>query len=312
MKIKKGSIVLKFLIIGIGFLTFQNPIKSSPTMIPPSLYFDTSFNLIEPVTNCGVEIFTIKDTSYAYIFSGMDSTLKWSGIHKRCYKVNLISKKVTRLPDLPDSLGRIALSATRIGNKIYVVGGYHVFSNGSEKSSSLVHEFDAIGDTFTLKKIALPVAIDDHVQLSYRDSLIYIIGGWSNTRNVSNVQIYEPTNNIWHIGTPFPDNRYKAFGASGYLNENPRDRSAYLNIIGGASDVGQFPAKNYSISGEININKVDSISWSIIKMCDSCFSYRSATIPIPQSGAIVIGGNDSSYNYNAIDYKYRQLLSTTN
>tara|TARA_B110000240_G_scaffold180747_1_gene212006 strand:+ start:1559 stop:2197 length:639 start_codon:yes stop_codon:yes gene_type:complete len=196
MKIKKGSIVLKFLIIGIGFLTFQNPIKSSPKMIPPSLYFETSFNLIEPVTNCGVEILTIKDTSYAYIFSGLDSTLKWSGIHKRCYKVNLTSKKATRLPELANSLGRIALSASLIGNKIYIVSGYDVFSNGSEKSSSLVHEFDPIGDTFTLKKTTLPIAIDDHVHLSYRDSLIYIIGGWSNTKNVSDVQIYDPKNNI--------------------------------------------------------------------------------------------------------------------
>ena len=312
MKIKRGSIVLKFLIIGIGFLTFKNPIKSSPTMIPPSLYFDTSFNLIEPVTNCGVEIFTIKDTSYAYIFNGMDSTLKWSGIHKRCYKVNLTSKKATRLPDLPDSLGRIALSATRIGNKIYVVGGYHVFSNGSEKSSSLVHEFDPIGDTFTLKKTTLPIAIDDNIQLPYRDSLIYVIGGWSNTKNVSDVQIYDPKNNIWFAGTPLPDSRYTAFGATGYIEEDPRSKLAYLNIMGGASDKGQFPAKNYSITGEINTRKVDSVTWSILKMCDSCFAYRSATVPVPHSGAIVIGGNDSSYNFNAIDYKDKQMLSTTN
>ena len=148
--------------------------------------------------------------------------------------------------------------------------------------------------------------------MSYRDSLIYIIGGWSNTKNVSDVQIYDPKNNIWFAGTPLPDSRYTAFGATGYIEEDPRNKLAYLNIMRGASDKGQFPAKNYSITGEINTCKVDSVTWSILKMCDSCFAYRSANVPIPHSGAIVLGGIDSSYNFNAIDYKDKQMFSTTN
>lgn len=82
--------------------------------------------------------------------------------------------------------------------------------------------------------------------------------------------------------------------------------------MNGASDKGQFPAKNYSITGEINTHKLDRVTWSILKMCDSCFAYRSATVPLAHSGAIVPGGSDSSYNFNAIDYKDKQMLSTTN
>jgi len=311
MKLKKGNSILKLLIIGFCLFEFHSSINSTPLIEGPNIKFDSTFQLAEPVTNCGTDIFTIQDTSYAYIFSGMDSTLKWSGIHKRCYKINLTSKVVTRLPDLPDSLGRIALSATRIGDKIYVLGGYHVFANGSEKSSSLVHEFDPIGDTFTLKKIILPVAIDDHVQLAYRDSLLYIIGGWSETKNVRNVQIYEPKNNKWLVGTPLPDNRYTAFGATGYIQEDDRYHSGTLQILGGASDLGQFPVKNYYISGNIDINKPDSIAWDIHNLCDSCHAYRAATIPITHHGAFVLGGSDSSYNYNASDYKSRKVLHTT-
>jgi hypothetical protein len=64
----------------------------------------------------------------------------------------------------------------------------------------------------------LPIPTDDHVQCVWRDSLIYIITGWSNTGNIPNVQIYDPANDTVLSGTPIPNSDdYKAFGASGVI-----------------------------------------------------------------------------------------------
>lgn len=261
-----------------------------------AINFENNFKLAEPVTNCAVESVNDGWDRTTYIFGGMDSTLKWSGIHLRCYKLEKNGRKITPLPNIPDTMGKIAHSATRIKDKIYVVGGYHVFANGHEVSSSRAHEFDIEGDTFTNKQINLPVPIDDHVQVRYRDSLLYVIGGWSNTGNVGNVQIYDPANNKWLVGTPLPDNRYKVFGASGFIEDST------MVIVGGALNGANFPASKNQIKGVIDPNNPLKITWSINKMCDSCAAYRSGCVPYPNLGAIWFGGSDTTYNYDGKAY----------
>jgi hypothetical protein len=265
--------------------------------------------LLEPVANCALEIFEDSAHKNLYVFGGIDSTLNSSGIHNRCYKVDMIRNKVVRIPDLPDSLGKIALSATRIGNKIYVAGGYHVFANGSEKTSEWVHEFDPLGDRFTSKQIKIPVPVDDHLQFAYRDSLIYLIGGWSQNRNVDNVQIYDVKHDKWLVGTPLPGDEYKFFGASGaYISS--RNEIVYM---GGASDKGFFPIRNFVRTGKIDKSDPTKITWDIDTLPFQVGVYRSACILL--SGGtepLWIGGSDTSYNYNARAYSTGKSLKTTN
>tara|TARA_B100000508_G_scaffold69636_1_gene54385 strand:- start:19778 stop:21136 length:1359 start_codon:yes stop_codon:yes gene_type:complete len=275
-----------------------------------SIEFTHILDLPEPVTNGGVEFFEIGDSSYVYLFGGIDSTLKSSGIHRRCYKINVHTKSVSRIPDLPDTLGRIALSADRVGDKIYVVGGYHVFADGSEKTSSLVHEFDPVGDTFTSKKIVLPVPVDDHVQLVYKwnqplpnneRELLYIIGGWSHNKNVPNVQIYDPKNNKWLVGTSLPDSRYLTFGAVGKIYDGNN-----IVFVGGASDGAGFPVQRYGRSGIIDKDDPTKITWSILSPGVSLKSYRSTNV-----AGLIVGGTDTSYNYNAKAYQGGKVLEPT-
>ena len=72
--------------------------------------------------NAGCEGF-VDGTPYLYSFGGIDSTKIYSGIHLRSFRTNLESLKSERIPDLPDSLGKIAAGASRIGNIIYIIGG---------------------------------------------------------------------------------------------------------------------------------------------------------------------------------------------
>jgi hypothetical protein len=267
-------------------------------------------NLPEPVTNGAVSAYSTFKGTYIYVFGGLDSTLLSSGIHRRCYKINVAdSSDVTRLPDLPDSLGRIALSATKVRDRIYIVGGYYVFANGREKSSSLVHEFDLLGDTFTNKKIVLPVPIDDHVQDVWKDSLLFIINGWSDSANVRETQIYNPSNNSWQKGSPYKIDMIPTFGAGGGINGNT------IYIQGGArSDRNSFPSVSNYYKGEIQPNNPTQITWSTISSNDSLTSYRSAIIFNGDGGTepIIVGGSKRSYNYNARDYTSGKLLAPMN
>jgi hypothetical protein len=193
-----------------------------------------------------------------------------------------------------------------VRDKIYIVGGYYVFANGREKSSSLVHEFDLLGDTFTNKKIVLPVPIDDHVQDVWKDSLLFIINGWSDLANVRETQIYNPSNNIWQKGSPYKIDMIPTFGACGGIIGNN------IYVQGGArSDRNSFPSISNYYKGEIQPNNPTQITWSTISSNDSLTSYRSAIIFNGYGGPepVIVGGSKRSYNYNARDYTSGKLLA---
>ena len=80
-------------------------------------------NLPEPVSNNAVCEGFVNDTAYVYSFAGIDFSKKYSGIHLRAFRFNTITGKSERIADLPDTLGKVAAAASRIGNIIYITGG---------------------------------------------------------------------------------------------------------------------------------------------------------------------------------------------
>ena len=93
----------------------------------------------------------------------------------------------------------------------------------------------------------IPVPIDDHVQAVWRDSLIYVVTGWSDTRNVPNVQIYNPTEDKWIEGTSVPTGvQFESFGTSGTILGDT------IFYYGGASFGFRFPVQNTLRKGVID------------------------------------------------------------
>ena len=65
---------------------------------------DKVAELPEPFTNGAVSLSSVGFETYIYVFGGVDSSLSSSGIHRRCYKVNITNPgDVKRLQDLPDT-----------------------------------------------------------------------------------------------------------------------------------------------------------------------------------------------------------------
>lgn len=236
------------------------------------------------------------DSLCFYSFGGIDSTLHHAGIHLESWRYNTVSELWTQLPNLPDTMGKIAMGVSRVDSIIYVIGGYHVFNSGSELSSNKVHRFNTQTNSFLPDGAEIPVPIDDHVQCTYRDSLIYVITGWSNSNNVNNVQIYHTRSNTWSQGTPVPNNiLYKAFGASGIVSGDS------IFYLGGAQYGVNFPARAELRIGKINPLDYTSIQWKDTVLNSNYKVYRSGVIE--KDGWLAwVGGSSTTYNYNGVAY----------
>ncbi len=251
-----------------------------------------------PISNNAVsEGYLSNGDTCVYSFGGIDSTLIWSGITRNSFRYNLRTNSWDTLADLPDTLGKIASFATRIKDTIYIIGGYHVLQNTNEISSNRVHRYVTTTNSYLSDGANIPFPVDDQVQCSWHDSLIFVITGWSNNGNIPNVQIYNPYFNTWTQGTAVPNtNQYKAFGGSGIINYDT------IYYYGGANTSSNFPATNYIRKGIINPLNPTTITWSLIPNPTLINAYRSACVIDNGNWVEWIGGSETSYNYDGIAY----------
>jgi len=257
--------------------------------------FSTLTPIPEAVSNNAVCAAMVDGVAHVYSFSGIDQSKAFNGIHKRSWHYNPNNATWSPIPDLPLGAGRIAAGASTVKDKIYIIGGYQVFASGTETSFNNVHIFDPVTNNFEQDGMPIPVAIDDHIQAVWKDSLIYVITGWSNNGNVPNVQIYDPGMNTWEAGTPVPNNNdYKVFGGSGVIVDNT------IYYLGGARSGSNFPITTQLRKGVIDPHNPTEISWSIVSE-DMGIGYRSAAINIDDQ-IYWIGGSETTYNYDGIAY----------
>jgi len=244
----------------------------------------------EPVTNNAVAT----DGSYVYSFMGIDSTKLYSGIHLKAFRYDIASNIWDTIPSVPDNLSRIAASASAINGKIYIIGGYHVYSNLSEVSSNKVFIYDPDSNSYT-SGANITIATDDQIQSVWQDSIIYVISGWSNSGNINVVQIYDPALDSWSMGTPLPAGLdYEAFGASGVIIDNT------IYYAGGVTDTWVFSMIPKLRTGVIDPLNPATISWSILD--DSLGGLYRSGAGVFNDEPIWFGGADKAYNFDGIDY----------
>ena len=249
----------------------------------------------ESVSNNAVTQAYCGDTLCVYSFCGIDSTLSPAGIHLHAWRYNTISQLWTALPDVPDVQGKIAAGASTVDNLIYLIGGYHVNPNLSEVSSEKVHIFDPDSNLWLADGAPLPIATDDHVQTVYQDSLIYVITGWSNTTNITAVQIYDPSANTWQAGSSLPNlNTFKSFGASGAI---VGDSIFYMGGVSSSS----FAATSYFRKGAIDPSDPTEIAWELLDDYVGSAGYRMASATW-NDRVFWVGGSSVAYNFDGVAY----------
>jgi len=237
----------------------------------------------------------VNGSEFVYSFGGIDTSKLFSGIHKRSFRYDVGANTWSEITELPDLEAKIASGASFVKGKIYIIGGYHVYSNGNEISSNKVHVYNPQTDLYEADGTNIPLAIDDHVQCVYKDSLIYVVTGWSNSGNFPNVQIYDPTLDQWQNGTFVPTNyQYTAFGASGYIVGDT------IYYHGGAAG-GSFAARKFMRKGYINPADPTDITWELMADAPGEAGYRSACSARGNT-IFWVGGSVLSYNYDGVAY----------
>lgn len=238
----------------------------------------------------------VNGEEYVYSFGGIDVSKSYQGIHQRSFKYSVSTDTWSEIQPLPDTLGKIAAAASFVNGKIYIVGGYHVFSNGNEISSDRVHIYDPATDSYESDGSPLPVPIDDHVQCVYKDSLIFVVTGWSNTTNRPEVQIYDTYNDTWTLGTSTPNTGYfKVFGASGYIIGDT------LYYHGGTTAGFSFTAQSFMRKGFIDPSDPTNITWELMEDAPGASGYRAACSGNGNT-LFWVGGSPTAYNYDGIAY----------
>jgi len=250
----------------------------------------------EPVANNAVTAATVNGEPFVYSFTGIDATKSCDGDHLKAFRYDVNNDVWEVLPDIADEMGgKIAAGASTVKNKIYVTGGYHLAPNCNEISSAKIHIFDPETNAWEADGADMPTAIDDQVQAVWRDSLIFMVTGWSNTTNVRDVQIYNPTTNEWLEGTPVPNqSNYKVFGGSGTIIGDT------IYYAGGARISGSFSASTTFRKGYINPDDPTDITWSI-ESNNMARGYRMGASDF-QGRAVWFGGSDVTYNFDGIAY----------
>lgn len=246
------------------------------------------------VANNAVSHGTVSGNPYVFSFGGIDTSKVYSGIHKRAFRYDVTNDVWDEIDTLPVVLPLIASSANTVKNKIYILGGYHVYAGGNETSSDEVIIYNPETNTYEPNGSPIPVPIDDQTQCVWRDSLIYVITGWSNSGNVPDVQIYDPALDQWSVGTEVPNNNnYRCFGSSGYIIGDT------IFYHGGAAGFS-FGAKKQLRKGVINPTNPTEIVWSLEEDAMKN-NYRSACVA-HGNNVFWIGGSETSYNYNGVAY----------
>lgn len=252
--------------------------------------------LPRPVTNNAVAGGRINGRFVAFSVLGVDSTKRWSGMTTQGYQWMEGEADWKPLPAVPGAEGRLAATAQVVRSKLYLFGGYTVNAAAAERSAPAVDIFDPLTAQWTAGA-PIPVPVDDATSGVYRDSLIYLVSGWHDTGNVSEVQIYDVVTNRWRAGTPFPGTA--VFGHSGSL------AGQSIVVIDGAKKIPgptRYALEPQSWLGTIDAADPTRIRWERLAAHPGPPLYRAASGPCGSRRIAFAGGTSNPYNYSGVGY----------
>jgi hypothetical protein len=230
--------------------------------------------LPQPITNNAVAAASVDGRTAVYTFLGLDSTKTWSGVTSSAYQWYVGDDAWTSIEPVPGP-GRLAATAQMIGDRIYVLGGYTVAEDGSERSLPDVAVYDPAAGTWT-RGADIPVPVDDAVSGIWRGR-IFLVSGWHDTGNVAHVQVYDPDADRWSEASPVSGS--PVFGHTGAV---VGDHVAYVD---GAAVVNARPRFRIDVASWLGTIDRDggTITWRPAAPHPGPPLYRAAGAALPTS-----------------------------
>ncbi len=259
-----------------------------------------------PVSNNAVAISHDEGGARIFSFMGIGPKKTWDAITTSAYEMDPGTGKWTEMRPVPGVAGRLAASAVALHDQVFIFGGYVVDAQGGETTVPDLNVFVPVENRY-YRGHDIPVPVDDAVVGLYRDRYIFVIGGWSTSKNdaVRNVQVYDTDKDTWMQATPIPGTL--VFGHAGAIID---DTIVYVD--GAYKNRGGLGPK-YLASSECwagiipRKGDITKIEWIKLPAHPGNARYRIAAGAAPlekrKAGRIYFsGGSDAPYNYNGIGY----------
>jgi N-acetylneuraminic acid mutarotase len=254
-----------------------------------------------PLSNNAVASVKSRGSLLLYSMMGIGAKKTWDATSNTAYMLDSESDtgKWAEVRPVPGTIGRLAATAVGAREHVFLFGGYVVDAQGGETTVHDVNAYEPLTDRW-FRAEDIPVAVDDSVAGLYRDRYIYLVGGWSNTDAVRDVQVYDAEKNTWSKASPIPGT--PVFGHAGAV---VGDTIVY---VGGAYKNPALVQPKYLASDECWMGKIDhhdrsKIQWTKLHNHPGTAQYRIAAGGSEKDQKIYFsGGTANPYNYNGIGY----------
>jgi Secretion system C-terminal sorting domain/Kelch motif len=259
-------------------------------------------NMPYPRYYSGSVTYTRNDTMWLYVLGG--DTSGAGDATTTCLKYNVNTNTWTYIAPLPVPMRTNA--ATRIGNKIYTMGGFSApFPSPALKS---FFEYDIDTNTWT-QLPDLPQTIFFHGAESFEDSLIYIIGGIEYTPSsrseiwLSKVWLYNVIQQTYRPATDMPQ-ATASFGHQLYFDYATHKYDMF--VVGGLQS--ETNLWNSTLKGEISNTDRSQINWSFkINYQFGLYAHYGAAYP---NSEIYFAGGSTTTGFNPINNVFSYHVDT--
>jgi N-acetylneuraminic acid mutarotase len=254
-----------------------------------------------PISNNAVASVKSRGSLLLYSMMGIGAKKTWDATSNTGYMLDSEAEpaKWVEVRSVPGTVGRLGATAVGAREHIFLFGGYVVDAQGGETTLRDVNAYEPLTDRWFRAEDML-VAVDDSVSGLYRERYAYLLGGWSKTDAVRDVQVYDAEKNTWAQATPLPGT--PVFGHAGavvgdtivYID------GAYKNPAGGQP---KYIASDECWMGKIDHHDRLKIQWTKLPNHPGTARYRIAAGGSDKDQKIYFsGGSDNPYNYNGIGY----------
>jgi N-acetylneuraminic acid mutarotase len=227
-----------------------------------------------PMSNNAVASVKSRGSLLLYSMMGMGPKKTWDAISNSGYMLDSEADtgKWAEVRAVPGTVGRLAATAVGAREHIFLFGGYVVDAQGGETTLRDVNAYEPLTDRW-FRAEDVPVAVGDSVGGLYRERYIYLVGGWSKTDAVRDVQVYDSEKNTWAQATPIPGT--PVFGHAGSV---VGDTIVYID---GAYKNPAGAQPKYVASDECWMGKIDhhdrlKIQWTKLPSHPGTARYRIA------------------------------------
>jgi N-acetylneuraminic acid mutarotase len=274
------------------FAVIWTTLSANDTVFPPPLP--------EPASNNAVAEIILDDVQYVMTFMGIGLGKTHQEVNRKAWLWTSESEKWASFPEVPVDQGRLASIAMGMHDRILLFGGYTVAEDGTEVSTPEVFIIDPREQTYK-RRADMPIPVDDTVALPYANRYIYLVSGWHDAGNVSDVQLYDTWEDTWVTVTSFPG--VPVFGHAGGIVGNTMIVVGGVGVIGKVEGIREFGAIDQAWKGTINPKDPAEIKWQTIPLTAGTNRYRMASTGVAELNRVYFaGGTARPYNFSGIGY----------